>query len=302
MTGPSNPEKVRVFIGSDPTQWLATQVLIHSLQSNTSLPVEITILGNLANSGLQGRIAQGTGFSLDRFSIPERCGYRGRAIYLDADMLVLSDIAEIWNAPMSGEAAIIYPASAGADGHVARFAVMLLDCAKLDWKLNDIIEQLNEGQLAYSSLIHDMTLLSPSQMQASLASGWNSLDRFDAHDTHLVHYTNMATQPWVYPHHELGHLWYEQLIEAISDGAVRFDDMLAQVALKHVSPNLPRWIGYESPVGPVQKLLWMPPYLVRYAQDRSGIAAYLSLQMRRVAHNLPAIRKLWKTAFRPYRR
>src|SRR5690606_14692 len=38
-----------------------------------------------------------TGFTNLRYIIPELCGYRGYAIYLDVDMLVLADIAELWS-------------------------------------------------------------------------------------------------------------------------------------------------------------------------------------------------------------
>lgn len=37
-----------------------------------------------------------TGF---RWAIPELCGFKGRAIYLDADVFVLCDLAELWEHP-----------------------------------------------------------------------------------------------------------------------------------------------------------------------------------------------------------
>ncbi|MBM4264570.1 MAG: hypothetical protein FJ145_24490 [Deltaproteobacteria bacterium] len=42
-----------------------------------------------------------TGFSFSRFLIPSLCQYRGKAIYLDADMLVFDDIAKLWDYPLA---------------------------------------------------------------------------------------------------------------------------------------------------------------------------------------------------------
>jgi hypothetical protein len=38
-----------------------------------------------------------TGFAYERFLVPYHCGFNGRAIFLDGDMLVRADIAELWD-------------------------------------------------------------------------------------------------------------------------------------------------------------------------------------------------------------
>ena len=43
------------------------------------------------------RQSQRTGFSFARWFIPEKCNYKGRAIYLDADMIVFSDVNFLWS-------------------------------------------------------------------------------------------------------------------------------------------------------------------------------------------------------------
>jgi Glycosyl transferase family 8 len=61
-----------------------------------------------------------TGFSFARFAIPELAGYQGRALYLDADMLVFNDLAFLWRTPFAGTKAIIQdeiPAPAKRGGH-----------------------------------------------------------------------------------------------------------------------------------------------------------------------------------------
>lgn len=86
----------RVFIGYDPRQPLAYNVLQHSIVSRSSVPVQITplILSQLPikRRGL-------TEFTFSRFLVPYLCGYQGKAIFMDADMVVVGDIAELFNHP-----------------------------------------------------------------------------------------------------------------------------------------------------------------------------------------------------------
>jgi len=83
----------RVFIGYDPRQPLAYNVLHHSIVKNSSVPVQITplILSQLpiTRRGL-------TEFTFSRFLVPYLCNYKGRAVFMDADMVVVGDIAELF--------------------------------------------------------------------------------------------------------------------------------------------------------------------------------------------------------------
>lgn len=92
-------EPLRVFIGYDPRQPLAYNVLQHSIARHASVPVAITplILGQLPikRRGL-------TEFTYSRFLVPYLCGFKGRAVFMDADMAVTGDIADLFEcAPMA---------------------------------------------------------------------------------------------------------------------------------------------------------------------------------------------------------
>src|SRR5690606_13465431 len=87
-------EPIRVFIGTEPAQRLPTEVLKLSIRRRTALPVEFTELSDLA-CGVEARFF--TGFSFYRWFVPWFCDYRGRAIYLDADIVCLCDLAGLWN-------------------------------------------------------------------------------------------------------------------------------------------------------------------------------------------------------------
>jgi lipopolysaccharide biosynthesis glycosyltransferase len=89
-----------VFIGFDSREDLAVQVLAHSIQSRASRPVRI---GQVRLSQLGPVFSrprdpqQSMDFSFSRFLVPWLCDYRGWALFLDADMLCLGDIAELWD-------------------------------------------------------------------------------------------------------------------------------------------------------------------------------------------------------------
>lgn len=86
-------EPFRIFIGYDTRQPIAFQVLAHSIWSRASLPVSITRLQldqlPLKRTGL-------TEFTYSRYLVPYLCGYEGEAVFMDADMLCLADIADLY--------------------------------------------------------------------------------------------------------------------------------------------------------------------------------------------------------------
>jgi hypothetical protein len=92
---------IPVFIGYDPRERAATNVLIDSLYHHTSMPLAITplVTPQLERQGLYRRERdpkQSTAFSFTRFLVPRLMDYRGWAIFMDCDMLCRGDIAELW--------------------------------------------------------------------------------------------------------------------------------------------------------------------------------------------------------------
>lgn len=91
---------IRVFIGYDPHEAVAFNVLAHSINVRSSRPVSITplMLSQLGPLMWRERHSlQSTDFSFSRFLTPYLCGFEGKAIFLDCDMLVLDDIAKLWD-------------------------------------------------------------------------------------------------------------------------------------------------------------------------------------------------------------
>ena len=94
-------EPIRIFIGYDPRERAATNVLIDSLYQNSSRPIAVTpiVTAQLGEAYRRERDPkQSTAFSFTRFLVPSLCGYQGWALFMDCDMLCRGDIAELWDA------------------------------------------------------------------------------------------------------------------------------------------------------------------------------------------------------------
>ena len=90
---------IRIFVGYDPRETVAFHVLSHSIHSRASAPVSVTPLMLDQLDGLMWRDRhnlQSTDFSFSRFLVPHLCGYEGWALFMDCDMLMLDDVANLW--------------------------------------------------------------------------------------------------------------------------------------------------------------------------------------------------------------
>jgi hypothetical protein len=87
---------IPVFIGYDPHERAAVNVLIDSLYQHSSQPLALTPIVARQLEGTYRRERdprQSTEFSFSRFLVPHLMGYQGWAIFMDCDMLVRGDIA-----------------------------------------------------------------------------------------------------------------------------------------------------------------------------------------------------------------
>src|SRR5688572_10060512 len=96
---------IRIFIGAPASNedLEAQSVIEWSIRKHTNRDLEITWLqaSNDSSSPLFGwnMTEWTTPFSGYRWCVPELCDWRGTAIYLDVDIVVLANIAELWDQP-----------------------------------------------------------------------------------------------------------------------------------------------------------------------------------------------------------
>ena len=242
---------MRVFVACTPAEHLAMRVLEFSIRETSSLPVEVIAIHQRARPIPEPRAVRNrprTPFSFQRFLIPELCGFEGRAIYLDADMQVFSDMAGLWNAPMQGHD--LLTVREGNGGRRGQFSVMLLDCARLQWRVEDIVAGLDAGRYSYEQLMGEMCVA--RSIGRTLAPEWNSLEAHAPGRTCLLHYTNMVTQPWVSLENPLRGLWVDCLRRALAAGSIAREELQSAVDQGHVRPSLLREV--DEPHAPLAQL------------------------------------------------
>ena len=213
---------MKIFVGTDPRQKKAEVALEYSIRKYTRGPVEIFWM-DYGRRGIwadwnvgreRGKISAAAGpgwateFSGYRFAIPEANDFRGLAIYLDIDMVVLKDLRELYEQPMS-KPWLITPTCP---------ATMLIDCEffkdKLWWPRLEKMRQSDWGIGEYLSILRDHGAL------GEIPAKWNCHDGkgYVPGETAVVHYTSRRNQPWrpypdvfnykPHPSHEMEELWW----------------------------------------------------------------------------------------------
>lgn len=85
-------ETLRVFIGYDPREAVAYHTCVQSIIENCSEPRRLQF------TPVAGERRDGSNdFIYARFLVPYLCGYAGSAVFLDGDMVVRADIAELFS-------------------------------------------------------------------------------------------------------------------------------------------------------------------------------------------------------------
>lgn len=284
----SNHEPVRVFVAATPAEWLPMKVLEFSIREQTDLPVELSAIYTHARNipvpkDLANRAR--TPFSFQRFLIPELCSFQGKAIYLDADMQVFQNIDSLWNSPFNG--CDLQTVGSAAGERRSQFSVVLLDCEQLNWKIEDIIAQLDSGALDYQTLMFDMKVA--KSISYDIPEKWNSLEHFEQGHTCLLHYTDMNTQPWISLNNPNGHLWLACLRRALDRGFITPDQLLHEVTQGHVRPSLIKQVS-SSPLTSWrpsitdiwQDLCFTPPFYSITASSKGAVRTGLSKLSRAV--------------------
>jgi lipopolysaccharide biosynthesis glycosyltransferase len=229
---------VKVYVGSQEEQMLSVKVLEYSIKKRTTASVDVF---PMHQSKIKYSVPkdpsnrQRTPFSFQRFTIPQLNNFEGRAIYVDSDMQVLKDIRQLWNLPMASNDVFTVKKKDDTD-RILQFSVMLLDCNKLKWSVDNIVEMLDNGELSYHSLMREMRVA--KNIGVKIPHTWNCLEWYKEGESALVHYTDMDTQPWVSVKNPLCKIWMEDLIEAIEVGFINIEMVKDHVKKSWVRPSL----------------------------------------------------------------
>ena len=203
---------MKVFVGYDPREDIAYQVCKHSIVSrNEKIEVRPLIQKELREQGYYDRPIDklaSTEFTFTRFLVPELCNFNGWAVFMDCDMILQTDIAELFaqaddkyavmcvkhdytpkeGTKMDGKAQTVYPRKNWS-------SVMLFNCGHpSNQNLN--VELVNDPDIT-GKYLHRFSWLKDEEI-GELKPEWNWLAGWykepDDGKPKLIHYTEGG--PW----------------------------------------------------------------------------------------------------------
>ena len=192
---------IRVFIGFDSRETVAFHVLAHSIHARASEPVTIAPLLLSQLTGVLTRERhplQSTDFSFSRFLTPFLSDYAGWSVFMDCDMLMLDDIARLWELRDDRYAVMVVK-----HDHVPKETVKFLGepqskYEKKNWSSvmlfnNSRCKALTPQYVNTASglELHQFKWLESDGLIGSLPQRWNHLVGYlePTADASLVHYT-----------------------------------------------------------------------------------------------------------------
>ncbi|WP_429498531.1 glycosyltransferase [Robbsia andropogonis] len=203
LGAPISEDVARVFVGCDPNNCDFEQMMVleYSLRRHASIPVEIhwMQLSRDPASPWYSQPEQDRGWRTDlwvtpfsgfRWAIPALCGYQGRAIYMDADMVVLRDIADLWRTPFTYGQIL---AATKRKKKSWRYCVMVWDCAAAKDHLPPL-DALRSTPEAHANLIHFFN--DHPEFTYRLHPDENNVDGENRplSDIRILHYSDIGTQ------------------------------------------------------------------------------------------------------------
>lgn len=211
---------IRVFIGYDDREAVAYHVLAHSILTRASEPVAIIPLrrGLLPFFRRRREETESTDFSITRFLVPFLCGYKGKAVFMDCDMLCQGDVVELIDLARPGAAVSVvqhdyqtkaetkFLGNTNVDYSRKNWSsLMVFDCEHEDSRMLSLYEVESRKGL-------DLHRFSWTEAIGSLPVEWNWLvgEYEDNAGAQMLHYT--LGGPWFLAYAKgpmAGHWWAE---------------------------------------------------------------------------------------------
>jgi len=184
---------IKLFVGCAPNGEDAESqmVLEYTAKKHCSMPLDITWMkiSNDPSSYWHGwdSALWATPFSGFRWGIPEYCNFEGQAIYMDSDMIILADLAELWNLPFEKNKVIM-----GKGGW--RFCVAKWNC-ELAKEHTMPISRLKIIPESHTRMFNYFS--AREYFVQTFNKQWNNFDGEDDNlsDIKILHYTSMNHQP-----------------------------------------------------------------------------------------------------------
>ena len=218
---------MKVFVGYDPREDIAYQVCKHSiLTKQPNAEVRPLVQKELRDAGWYTRPIDklaSTEFTFTRFLVPELCNFEGWALFIDCDMILTTDIAELFaqaddqyavmcvqhdykpkeGTKMDGQTQTVYPRKNWS-------SAMLINCGHPSNQQLDM-DLVNSPEIN-GAYLHRFSWLKDEEI-GELDHTWNYLVGVydDLEKPKLIHYTEGG--PWFenYRNCEFHQLWKDEL-------------------------------------------------------------------------------------------
>jgi hypothetical protein len=213
---------IRVFLGYDSREVTMTSVCAHSIQQRASRPVSISYLklAQLQNVFTrEWHPLQTTEFSFSRFLVPYLSNFEGWSVFMDGDMLVLDDIARLWD--LRDEHCAVQVVK---HNHVPKESTKWLDAPQTKYEKKNWSSVMLFNNAKCTALtpqyvnsatglqLHQFKWLGDDDLIGALPRRWNHLVGYDApsDDVSLVHYTSGGPCFNAYRGCEYASEWYNE--------------------------------------------------------------------------------------------
>jgi len=221
-------DTIRVFIGYDSRFPVLFNVAQHSIIRHCSKPVAITPIKLTHLKGVfdRERVAiQSTEFSFSRFLTPYLCDFKGWAIFMDNDIVVRTDLAELWALRDERYAVQCVKHDHQPTSHVKFMgekqtlynkknwsSVMLMNCAKCSKLTPEYVNRASGLEL------HQFKWLESDALIGALPLQWNFLVEYYKHDNSakVLHYTEGGPYYEATRHVDFAEEWFEYFRDASS--------------------------------------------------------------------------------------
>jgi lipopolysaccharide biosynthesis glycosyltransferase len=218
-------DTIRIFVGTSEYEdkWIE-RILVYTLLQNTDRELEITFMRPSMYKDWN-TTGWGTPFTCYRYSIPEMCNFKGRAIYMDVDQMNFRDIGALYDTNLGDCAfgmcwdALNKNPKEFEETNLERGwfsdSVILIDCekaqkyiapiaeiAECDWGYKNVF---SKGIFSpYANLCEDIII-------KRIDCRWNSFDgcvtddecedrsfqkAFPLDEIWHLHFTSLSSQPW----------------------------------------------------------------------------------------------------------
>lgn len=224
-----------IYLGVDPKGWLSAEVLRSSIVKRSSVPIEFKELSHLTVD-LSTKLEGSTAFN--RWFIPYFQNFKGRALFIEANSLVLDDIEKLFSTDMKGKGYLAKAVDNPPNTHASHNNVLLFDCEKLQhwnpeiWTRDIILDETLRSKIMWS------LPGSPNHQDVGpLDPLWNQIDQ--APDkTKLLHFADSTLFPWKSDMHPYQFLFLQELRAAIEKEDISLDAVLAEMKKHHIYTGL----------------------------------------------------------------